>query len=359
MPPKGIDFTSSVGENYALHDRKPYPSAAELKDIYRWIEQGAPLSEEQEDPFASLWMEYKGKGKRPRLGDKGRLAQKVEMRMRKPHHVPASGVTLWQGEQLLGPTEEDLYVTGFHLKSNLNVVHHTNIFYLPKSLDTWPTKKTDFAQIPLNTMGDGRELIMSTFSRRDGYDLLPPKRHYLIPKGSYVVMLFHYNPSGRKEINQATLTLFHDPDALKKGSREVVRLFHPRDSDFVIPAHSRDIKFERTLDVAEDAELIRVGTHGHFRLKATRVYVIDPDGLKKTILNVPFYQFKFQPGFQLTKPISVKKGSRIVGEFTYDNSELNPANPDPSKTVKLGTSTYDSEMAVFRVHYIKAERSDK
>lgn len=49
------------------------------------------------------------------------------------------------------------------------------------------------------------------------------------------------------------------------------------------------------------------------------------------------------------------RGTRLVYTAWYDNSTGNPANPDPTKTVRWGPQTFD-EMMLGYVEYFVPER---
>jgi hypothetical protein len=52
----------------------------------------------------------------------------------------------------------------------------------------------------------------------------------------------------------------------------------------------------------------------------------------------------------------VKAGTKLVATWVYDNSEHNPANPDPKRNVTWGEQTPD-EMMYFRVNYRWADET--
>src|SRR4030095_1780214 len=71
-------------------------------------------------------------------------------------------------------------------------------------------------------------------------------------------------------------------------------------------------------------------------------YVLElPDGTKKTILDVPQYDFHWQTYYMFTKPLEIPAGAKLVSSAWYDNSTGNPANPNPKATVKWGDQTWD------------------
>jgi hypothetical protein len=87
--------------------------------------------------------------------------------------------------------------------------------------------------------------------------------------------------------------------------------------------------------------------HMHFRGKDFRFEVIYPDGKTETLLSVPKYDFNWQLGYQLAKPLVLPKGTRIECIAHFDNSANNPYNPDPTKEVKWGDQTWEEMMIGF------------
>jgi hypothetical protein len=75
--------------------------------------------------------------------------------------------------------------------------------------------------------------------------------------------------------------------------------------------------------------------------------LIYPDGKTETILSVPNYDFNWQLGYDLAKPILVPKGTRLLVNAHFDNSANNKFNPDPNKTVYYGDMTWEEMMFPF------------
>ena len=71
---------------------------------------------------------------------------------------------------------------------------------------------------------------------------------------------------------------------------------------------------------------------------------VNPGGRKETILNVPRYDFNWQLEYYLREPLDVPAGARLKVTAWYDNSDKNPANPDPAATVRFGDQTWDEMM---------------
>ncbi len=69
------------------------------------------------------------------------------------------------------------------------------------------------------------------------------------------------------------------------------------------------------------------------------------------MLDIPRYDFNWQLLYRYAEPVSIKAGDSLRFTAWYDNSESNPANPDPNKEVRWGQQTED-EMHLGYVEYI-------
>ncbi len=79
----------------------------------------------------------------------------------------------------------------------------------------------------------------------------------------------------------------------------------------------------------------------HFRGRYMSFTAEFPDGTKKDLLNVPNYSYAWQPTYQLDKPVNLPAGTKVHVTGAFDNSEYNPANPDPSKELTFGLQSWD------------------
>jgi hypothetical protein len=79
----------------------------------------------------------------------------------------------------------------------------------------------------------------------------------------------------------------------------------------------------------------------HLRGKSFRYEAVYLDGRTEVLLDVPRYDFNWQHRYVLAKPKRLPAGTLIRCLAIYDNSEDNPANPDPSQTVRAGKQSWD------------------
>ena len=56
---------------------------------------------------------------------------------------------------------------------------------------------------------------------------------------------------------------------------------------------------------------------------------------------MPSYHFNWQHRYVLAEPLRVPAGTKLVVRAAFDNSERNPANPDPTSWVRYGEQTFE------------------
>ena len=78
------------------------------------------------------------------------------------------------------------------------------------------------------------------------------------------------------------------------------------------------------------------------------------DGTVEDIINVPNYNFAWQPTYRLSEPMLLPSGSRVIVDGAFDNSRQNLGNPDPDAWVRGGAQSWD-EMFIgyFSYHRIR------
>ena len=62
------------------------------------------------------------------------------------------------------------------------------------------------------------------------------------------------------------------------------------------------------------------------------------------ILHVPEYDFQWQHTYAFREPVFAPEGSVLRLTLWWDNSEANPANPDPTARVHWGEQTWEEMM---------------
>ena len=69
-----------------------------------------------------------------------------------------------------------------------------------------------------------------------------------------------------------------------------------------------------------------------------------PSGERRTLLEVPRYDFNWQTAYRLAEPMDLPEGTRLHCVAHFDNSDANLNNPDSTKSVRWGQQTWDEMM---------------
>jgi len=118
---------------------------------------------------------------------------------------------------------------------------------------------------------------------------------------------------------------------------------HLVDARKPIPAGKANWETRGELTFNQDAELVWFMPHMHLRGKDMTFQLIYPDGRKQTVLSTKF-NFHWQLGYEVKKPIKVTKGTRMVVTAHHDNSANNALNPTPNQPVGWGEMTAQEMM---------------
>ena len=115
---------------------------------------------------------------------------------------------------------------------------------------------------------------------------------------------------------------------------------------FVPPgAENQEVVSEVTVGV-DHAELVYVQPHMHLRGKDYELRAVYPTGETQEIFKGK-WNFDWQVGYELAKPLSLPKGTRLIAIAHYDNSLNNKYNPDATKEIHWGDQNWDEMQSGF------------
>ncbi|MFM1801605.1 MAG: hypothetical protein RJA81_957 [Planctomycetota bacterium] len=257
-----------------------------------------------------------------------------------PIAIPAQGKVPYQFRTVATELKEDVWVQALEIRpTDRSVVHHALVFVSPPQ-----------SQADEENQGDGtaeeRRGFFAGYVPGTSVMVFPDGYGKKLPKGSRLRFQIHYTPNGQNTSDQLELGIRF----AKTTPEHEVKVIGVANPGIRIPAGVSDHQETAIQNVPTDVELLSFMPHMHVRGKAFRYEVRYPDGKQETLLDVPRYDFNWQLRYKLAKPIAVPAGSTILVTATFDNSEENPANPDPAKTVFWGPQT-DEEMLLGYVEY--------
>lgn len=213
-----------------------------------------------------------------------------------------------------------------------STVHHVLAFVVPPNGDTSEIDGVDYWGV--YAPGSGPQTYPAGYARR-------------LPKGSKLVLSMHYTPNGVAAVDQTEIGVHF----AEKSPKFEVRTASVMDTDFAIPPGAKDYKVTAEVRLPRDVRVLGFLPHSHLRGMAARYEVVSRSGESEILLDVPGYDFNWQLFYQYARPKTLRRGSTIKYTAWYDNSEDNPANPDPTQTVYWGEQTAD-EMHLGYVEFV-------
>jgi hypothetical protein len=106
----------------------------------------------------------------------------------------------------------------------------------------------------------------------------------------------------------------------------------------------------RQVRIPCDIEILSFLPHMHLRAQACR-YRATGNGQIRTLLEIPHYDFNWELLYRYYEPQPVARGETLKFTVWYNNSKSNPANPDPTQTVRWGKQKSD-EMHLGYIEFI-------
>jgi hypothetical protein len=158
-----------------------------------------------------------------------------------------------------------------------------------------------------------------------------------LPKGARFNFEVHYTTNGEAQTDASEVGLYLAAQPPKM--RLETRTSETRALD--IPPNTPDAQHTTMYGFKRDAVLYELSPHMHVRGSWFRFQLLYPDGRRETLLSVPNYDFNWQTGYRLAKPLRIPAGSWLVCSGGFDNSTRNPHNPDPAQRVRWGPQSWN------------------
>ncbi len=321
MPPGQID-------NEYVHDFRDvaHITVEETQKLVQWIDNGAQNSDGT-DPLA----EYNPELVKWAYGEPD-LLYKIPAQQ-----IPATGVQEYRNIALPLNLEEDVWVKAIEFEAgDPTVLHHIIAFaYGPDGVNQFEILNQG---IGLGAYAPGNEV--NTYPEDAGFPL---------KAGGGLMLQLHYTTSGRETVDESEIALYLWDE---KPARTVLG-GSAADLEINIPPFEARHEMVATAKFRKNSYLTMLGPHMHYRGYDANFKLVYPDGSTEEILNVPNYQFNWQKVYDFEEPKFVPEGTEMVFTGTFDNSEMNPFNPDPSQTLTWGEQTWQ-EMFFGFYRYVEA-----
>ncbi|MEI7581910.1 hypothetical protein [Runella sp.] len=336
----------------------------EIELIQQWVAQGSiegksvkRKKEKGEDIDARM--------DGPALAGMTKRAPDLILKMQNAFTVPNTGIEEFRYFHVPTGLKEEVKVEAIEfLPGNRKVVHHSRVMVdtsghmggLEGMHGTDP-KLAEFQRIP---MAD--EFLYGWVPGNDRIQF-PEGVAKKIKANSNLILYLHYSPSATVQTDQSEINLYFSQ---KPVEREVKSLIlheqHITNPPFLIKANEKSTFYMSTQPLKEDISAISVLPHMHFLGKTFKAFAITPDGDLVPFIKIDNWDFNWQMTYQFDSLLHVPKGSVILAEATYDNTEENPLNPfKPARDTTFGWNTTSEmmEMVIYYVSYLKGDEKVK
>ena len=289
-------------------------TVAEQQTLVHWAEAGAPRGE-GDDPLlknveaAEDWP----------LGEPDMVVNIPEF------SVPASGVVDYQFPWVENTLDRGVWVRAVTVKpGDRTVVHHV-------------LAGTSEPGEEIKSGGDVFDNYLIGYAPGAESYVMPEGKGVYIPKGGHFLFQLHYTPTGKASVDRSQMALYFAEEKPANYLRHSVVM----DPTIRIPAGDGAYEEAAYFEFYKDATLYTLAPHSHYRGRSSTFSLVYPDGKEELLLNVPDYDFNWQRGYEFAEPKAVPAGARLVHRTVYDNSNLNPANPDAERVVPWGLQSWD------------------
>jgi hypothetical protein len=328
---------------------------ADIDTLVNWADNGATAGNQKDAPKPIAWVE----GWRINQPD-------LVISMPAAFNVPASGTIDYQYVIIPTGFKEDKYVQVAEARpGDPSVVHHIIAFIREPGNPWLKGAKVGVAFAPREAQREAeeRQKHETAHAQKEGGgggvgfggdmlagyapgtlpNVMKPGQAKLIPAGSDIVLQIHYTATGKAstDISKVGLIFSTTPPT------ERVLSLAAATADFAIPAGDSNYEVDAKVKLQDDATLVNLLPHMHFRGKSFEYRVTYPSGESETLLEVPHYDFNWQLTYDLAQPKLLPKGTVISCVAHYDNSANNRFNPDPTKEVHFGEQTWEEMMFGF------------
>jgi hypothetical protein len=275
--------------------------------------------------------------------------------------VPKSGTLEYQFFRVRLNQDQDRWFRAVEVKpGNPEVVHHISLHLAPSQSD----QKYDGLAAMLYLYGLSGELarVINDYVPGDTYNAktYPPDQAVRIPKHSDLIFEVHYTPNNRARATDQSMVAFQWA-AAPPAEEVLTTVFRVPTGGFRIPPFESHFRMEDTYYFENDVEIDGIRPHFHVRGKSFRLELIERDSKtdeiteRHTILSVPVFDQGWQRTYELTTPLHLPAGAELLATGHFDNSSLNPKNPDPSAEITWGQQTTTGEMFSTRFKFRRAK----
>lgn len=294
-------------------------SARERATLLAWVNQRCPEGNSADSPMPQSWPDGWTIG-----------TPDIVLEIPEATAIPARGTMPYVHVTVPTCFAADVWVQAAEARpGNPSVVHHILVFAVPPGADRGPA------------LAAGRGHLCG-YAPGDMPSVFPEGTAKKIEAGSDLVFQLHYTPNGKPASDRSKIGLI----VAREPPRREALTIGITNSEFNIPPGAAGHPVRSEHRFRHDVRLLSFMPHMHLRGNSFRYTLAAADERMpaEVLLDVPAFDFGWQSYYVLSEPRTIPRGSRLTCDATFDNSAGNPANPDPTATVRWGEQTWEEMM---------------
>ena len=297
-------------------------SVKQKAKILRWVKDGMPRGNPDEEPAPAKWPEGWTIGEpdvvismeRFYFGDAKPIPDEG-------FAVPREGTVEYQYFAAETDFGEDMWIQAMEVRPGAaDVVHHVLIMLD----DPNATSGLNFTSyLAVAVPGDTPSIYPEGYAKR-------------LPAGATLVFQLHYTPNGKERFDRSSFALIFadEPPLFEVVTAAVVN------QQFRIPPGASNFEVRSEVSITEDTGVISFFPHMHTRGKDFKYVAHYSDGTDEELL-FSHYDFNWQESYIYHDPKLLPPGTTLECVGHFDNSDANPNNPGPDEYVEWGDQTWE------------------
>ena len=259
------------------------------------------------------------------------------------YSLPAEGRDIYRNLIIPIPVSARRYVRGLEFRPNSRAVHHA-FFRTDKTGQSRTLDGKDghpgFEGIHAPRTSES-PITFASWQPGKTPRFYAEDLAWAVETNTDLILQMHLQPIGKEERIEPEVAFYFTD---KPGTAIAFKL--PLDSyEINIPAGATNYPVHDAFVLPVNVEVRGVLPHAHYLCKKMRGYADLPNGTRQWLMWIDDWDFNWQGDYQYLTPVALPAGTRLVMEYSYDNSTNNARNPSqPPRDVIYGSQSSD-EMA--------------
>jgi hypothetical protein len=315
----------------------------QLGVIAQWVEEGTMQGTGTPQPL-------------PKWNDRWRLGEPdLVVKPGKAFVLAAEGSDVYRNLIVPLPIEARRYIRALDFRPNSRAVHHAFLrFDKSGELPALDGRDGQPGFYGLHTPKTAESPItFASWQPGKTPRFYPDDLAWPIETNTVLVLQLHLQPTGKEEPIVPEVAFYF---ADKPGTAIAFKV--PLNSYTIeIPAGATDYVVNDSFVLPIDAEVRGVLPHAHYLCRGMKGYADLPDGTRRWLMAIKEWDFNWQGDYQFPSPVALPKGSKLVMEYTYDNSTNNARNPRrPPQPVRYGMQSTDEMAELWLLVVMKSQQ---